>query len=193
MRTLVRNALRMRADRIIVGEVRGAEVFDMLQAMNLGHNGSLTTVHANSAVDALRRLESLVLMGGFDLPTRAIRSLLGSAFHVVIHMTRLPDGARRAATVSEVVADGEDATVQDLFRYEPDTGAGARERSGRHVATGVRPTFLNRIRAYWPQAEEVFPAANLPPGLPVPKRQIGSALEAAREGRATGPDGNQAS
>ena len=159
MRTLVRNALRMRADRVIVGEVRGAEVFDMLQAMNLGHNGSLTTVHANNAGDALRRLETLVLMGGFELPSQVIRELLGQAFHLVVHMTRSHDGARRVASVSEVLAAGEDVSAVGIFRYEqrmdPETG----ERCESHAAAPRRPAVADALGAAWPEAEALFPPA----------------------------------
>jgi pilus assembly protein CpaF len=143
LRTLVKNALRMRADRIIVGEVRGGEVVDMLQAMNVGHEGSLTTVHANSPEDALRRLENLVLMGGFELPSRAIRELLAAALHVIVQMTRFPDGARRITSVREVVFENDRLETRELFRFEaaPGPEAGA----GRHLATGLSPRFLPRL------------------------------------------------
>jgi pilus assembly protein CpaF len=141
MRTLVRNALRMRADRIVVGEVRGGEVFDMLQAMNLGHSGSLTTVHANNAEDSLRRLETLALLSGMDLPGRAVRELVGSAFHLVVHMVRQTDGARRIASISEVIRVDDSLQTGDIFVLEP---------SGLHVATGARPAFLERMEAVRP-------------------------------------------
>lgn len=116
LRTLVRNALRMRADRLIVGEVRGAEVFDMLQAMNTGHSGSLTTVHANSAHDALRRLESLVMLAGFPLPGNAVRELIANTVHMVVHMHRGDDGRRRVVEVGEIdAASGEMLTT---YRYD---------------------------------------------------------------------------
>src|SRR5436190_7335990 len=116
IRELVRNALRMRPDRIIVGEVRGAETLDMLQAMNTGHDGSLTTIHANSPRDALSRLETLVLTGGVDLPLRAIREQVASAFDLVIQVTRLVDGSRRVTHVTEVLGMESDVvTLQDLF------------------------------------------------------------------------------
>jgi len=135
LRTLVKNALRMRADRIIVGEVRGPEVFDMLQAMNVGHEGSLTTVHANSPEDALRRLENLVLMGGFELPSRAIRELLAAALSVLVHMTRFPDGSRRLTSVRELGWDGERLITRELFGWEEARGV-AGSTPGRHVARG---------------------------------------------------------
>ncbi len=138
LRTLVRNSLRMRADRLIVGEVRGSEVFDMLQAMNTGHYGSLTTVHANSPADALRRLESLVLMGGFELPSRAIRDLLGAALDLIVHIMRQSDGSRRVTSIGEVVLAGEHLLTRELFRF--DGG-----RPGCHQATGQRPSFLARL------------------------------------------------
>ena len=116
IRELVRNALRMRPDRIIVGEVRGAETLDMLQAMNTGHEGSLTTIHANTPRDALHRLEMLVLMAGVDLPLRAIREQIASAFDLIIHLTRLVDGTRRVSRITEVAGmEGDVVTMQDLF------------------------------------------------------------------------------
>ncbi len=139
LRTLVRNALRMRPDRIIVGEVRGAEVFDMLQAMNTGHDGSLTTVHANSPADALRRLESLVLMGGFELPSRAIRDLLGAAFDLIVQLNRFLDGTRRVTSIGEVTSDGGALTAREIFRFDED--------SGEYAATGERPSWLPRLLA----------------------------------------------
>jgi len=156
VRSLVRNTLRMRPDRLIVGEVRGPEVFDMLQAMNSGHEGSLTTVHANSPEDALRRLENLVLLGGFELPSRAIRELLGATLHVVVQTSRFADGARRVTSIGEVRWSGEELTSAELFRFETErTGSGI----GRHRATGVRPRFHDRlVRAGWrPVAPEEEP------------------------------------
>ncbi len=143
VRSLVRNSLRMRAERLIVGEVRGAEVFDMLQAMNTGHYGSLTTVHANSPQDTLRRLESLVLLSGFDLPSRAIRDLLGAAFDLVVHIMRYADGNRRVTSIQEVLLAGERLETVELFRFEGRKSADT--FTGRHVATGARPSFLPRL------------------------------------------------
>lgn len=153
VRSLVRNTLRMRPDRLIVGEVRGPEVFDMLQAMNSGHEGSLTTVHANSAEDALRRLENLVLLGGFELPSRAIRELLAATIHLVVQTTRFADGARRVTSIGEVRWRAEELSTQELYRFEAErAGSGA----GRHVATGARSRFHDRlVRAGWrPAAAE---------------------------------------
>jgi pilus assembly protein CpaF len=118
-RDLVRNALRMRPDRIIVGEVRGSEAFDMMQAMNTGHEGSLGTVHANTPRDAMARIENMILMAGLDLPMRAIREQISSAIHVIMQIARLPDGSRRVTHVSELTGmEGDVVTMQDLFRFE---------------------------------------------------------------------------
>jgi len=143
IRDLVRNTLRMRPDRIVVGEVRGAESLDMLQAMNTGHDGSLTTVHSNSPRDTLSRIETMVLMAGFDLPMRAIREQIASAVDLIIHVSRLKDGTRRVTHVTEVEGmEGEIITLQDLFLF--DFGMGVDEDGiykGRLKATGIRPTF----------------------------------------------------
>jgi pilus assembly protein CpaF len=145
-RDLVRNALRMRPDRIIVGEVRGSEAFDMMQAMNTGHEGSLTTVHANSPRDALMRVENMILMAGFDLPVRAIREQMASALHIVIHLARFVDGSRKVVAVSEVSGmEGQIVTMQDLFRFIHE-GVDANGRVlGRVVPTGIQPRFLERL------------------------------------------------
>lgn len=138
LRELLRGSLRMRADRIVVGEVRGAEVFDMLQAMNTGHAGSLTTVHANGPLDALRRLENLVLMGGFELPSSAIRELLGAAFDLVLQTTRYPDGSRRVSSIHRVVVEEGRLHTEELFRFRlvSQDVTGSERRSGQHVANG---------------------------------------------------------
>jgi len=145
-RDLFRNSLRMRPDRIIVGEVRGGEAFDMLQAMNTGHEGSLTTVHANSARDALSRIENMVLMAGLDLPVRAIREQMASALHLVVQVARFSDGQRRVTLISEITGmEAEIVTMQDLFRFEQ-TGVGDDGRiRGSLEATGIRPTFSDRL------------------------------------------------
>jgi pilus assembly protein CpaF len=138
IRDLVRNALRMRPDRIIVGEVRGSEALDMLQAMNTGHDGSLSTVHANAPRDALARLETMVLMAGFDLPTRAIREQIASALNLIVHVDRFRDGSRRISHVTEVVGmEGEIITLQDIYRYD--------YKAMRLVATGIRPEFVDKL------------------------------------------------
>jgi pilus assembly protein CpaF len=146
-RDLVRNALRMRPDRIIVGEVRGAEAFDMLQAMNTGHEGSLTTVHANTPRDALSRIENMVLMAGFDLPVRAIREQMASALHIVVQLVRHSDGKRRVANISEITGmESGIVTTQELYRFESTGVAEGGAILGELVATGITPTFADRFR-----------------------------------------------
>ncbi len=146
IRDLVRNSLRMRPDRIVVGECRGGEALDMLQAMNTGHDGSLTTVHANSPRDALSRLETLVLMAGFDLPLRAIREQIASAVNIVVQISRERDGSRKLTHVSEITKmEGDVITMQDIFVFEQ-TGWDQDNRiTGRFRATGGVPTFLEEI------------------------------------------------
>src|SRR5262252_279344 len=145
-RDLVRNALRMRPDRIVVGEVRGPEVLDMLQAMNTGHDGSLSTVHANSARDALSRLETMVLMSGIALPVRAMRDYIAAALDLVVHLSRLSDGTRRVVRVTEVVGMEEDVvTTQDIFLFEQQGIDTDGRVLGFHRATGVRPHFTDRL------------------------------------------------
>ena len=147
IRDLVRNALRMRPDRIVVGEVRGAEALDMLQAMNTGHEGSLSTVHANSPRDALARLETMVLMAGMDLPVRAIREQVASALDLIVHLARLRDGSRRIVAITEVVGlEGDVVTLGDIHAFDYAAGVGA---DGRHRgtlnATGLRPAFTDQL------------------------------------------------
>ena len=147
MRLLVKNSLRMRPDRIVLGEVRGGEVIDMLQAMNTGHDGSLTTVHANTPRDALGRLENLVGMGGVNLPAKALRQLIASAIHVIVQATRLSDGSRKITSVQEVTGmEGDVITTQEIFYFErlginPDGSV-----QGRFRATGVRPMLAEKLR-----------------------------------------------
>jgi len=150
IRDLVRNTLRMRPDRIIVGEVRGGETLDMLQAMNTGHDGSLTTVHSNSPRDTLARIETMVLMAGMDLPVRAIREQVASALDLVVHIHRLRDGTRRITHVTEVVGmEGDIITLQDLMLF--DYGMGV-DDNGKYVgylkATGIRPAFSEHLENY---------------------------------------------
>jgi pilus assembly protein CpaF len=152
IRELVRNALRMRPDRIIVGEVRGAETLDMLQAMNTGHEGSLTTIHANSPRDALSRLETLVLTAGIDLPLRAIREQTSSAFDVLVQISRLVDGSRRVTHITEVLRmESEVITMQDLFLAKPPDEETAAMRGSRLLTplacTGLKPHFLEKMAA----------------------------------------------
>jgi len=145
---LLINSLRMRPDRIILGEVRGREALDMLQAMNTGHDGSMCTVHANSPRDALGRLETMVAMGGHDLPPSAVRQQIASALDVIVQMQRLPDGTRKMTYVTEVLGmEGEVVTMQDIFRYERKGVSTDGTALGQHVATGVQPRFLERLRA----------------------------------------------
>jgi len=160
-RDLVRNALRMRPDRIVVGEVRGPEVLDMLQAMNTGHDGSLSTVHANSTRDALSRLETMVLMSGLSLPVRAMRDYIASALDLMVHLARLSDGTRKVTRVTEIVGMEEDVvTTQDIFVFEQE-GIDADGRViGFYRATGIRPKFSERLaRAGIHLGPEVFDPA----------------------------------
>jgi pilus assembly protein CpaF len=147
IRDLVRNSLRMRPDRIIVGEVRGGESLDMLQAMNTGHDGSLSTVHANSPRDAIARLETLVLMAGMDLPLRAIREQVSSAVDLIVQVTRLRDGSRRVTHVTEVQGmEGDIVTLQDVFLFDYSAGMDPQGRFlGKPIPTGIRPRFLDRF------------------------------------------------
>ena len=147
IRDLVRNSLRMRPDRIVVGEVRGGESLDMLQAMNTGHEGSLSTIHANSPRDAISRLETLVLMAGMDLPLRAIREQIASAIDVIVQLSRLRDGTRRVTAVTEVQGmEGQTVTLQDAFLFDYSAGVDAGGRFlGRPLPTGVRPRFTDRF------------------------------------------------
>ena len=146
IRELVRNSLRMRPDRIVVGEVRGAETLDMLQAMNTGHEGSISTVHANSPRDALSRLETLVLMAGVDLPLRAVREQIASAIDIVVQISRHKDGVRRVTSLTEVQGmEGDIITMQDAFAFDH-AGFDPEGRSlGRLIPTGIRPTFTEKI------------------------------------------------
>ncbi len=147
-RNLVKNALRMRPDRIIVGEVRAGEAFDMLQAMNTGHDGSITTVHANSPRDALTRIEQMIAMAGIDLPARSMRGQIASAINVVIQIKRFPDGTRRVVSIQEVDGmEGDVITMQEIFRFEQ-TGVDANGKIlGRFLLTGVRPNFFRMFEA----------------------------------------------
>jgi pilus assembly protein CpaF len=148
-RDLVKNSLRMRPDRIIVGEVRAGEAFDMLQAMNTGHDGSMTTVHANSPRDALSRVEQMIGMSGIDVPPRSARAQISSAIHVVVQVARLSDGRRRLISLSELSGmEGDVITMQEIFRYRQ-TGVGSDGMvQGRFEATGIRPRFLDQVMAH---------------------------------------------
>jgi len=149
MRDLVRNCLRMRPERIIVGEVRGPEAFDLLQAMNTGHDGSMGTIHANNPRECVSRLENMIAMGGYNLPAKTVREHIAGAIQVVVQAARLRDGSRKITHVSEVMGmEGEVVTLQDLFVYEI-TGEDAQGRiTGRHRFTGLRPGFWDRVRYF---------------------------------------------
>lgn len=147
IRDLVKNSLRMRPDRIVVGEVRGGEALDMLQAMNTGHDGSLTTVHANTPRDCLRRLEVMVLMAGMDLPLRAIREQVASAVDIVVQQARLRHGGRKIVKISEVMGmEGDNIVLQDLFEYQESARDENGNLVGRHVPTGIVPSFMERLQ-----------------------------------------------
>jgi pilus assembly protein CpaF len=148
-RELVKNALRMRPDRIIVGEVRAGEAFDMLQAMNTGHDGSMTTVHANTARDALSRVEQMIGMSGLDVPARSARGQIASAIHVVIQIGRLSDGRRRIVSLSEITGmEGDIITMQEVFRYRQTGVSAGGEVAGHFEATGIRPRFVDELGAH---------------------------------------------
>ena len=180
IRDLVKNSLRMRPDRIIVGEVRGAEALDMLQAMNTGHEGSMTTVHANSPRDALSRLETMVLMAGFDLPVRAIREQIVSALHLIMQVDRMPDGRRVVTAVTEVQGlEGDVVLLQDLFRYRMLPTENGRP-SGELVATGLRPKLTDRLAEHDIELPaKVFRAPVTPMPAVEPRRRRGSVPEAS--------------
>ncbi|MEW5783785.1 MAG: CpaF family protein [Bacillota bacterium] len=144
---LVRNSLRMRPDRIVVGEVRGGEALDMMQAMNTGHDGSISTLHANNPRDALARLETMILMAGMDLPHRAIREQISSAIDLIIQQSRYPDGSRKISKISEVVGmEGDTITLQDLFVFRQSGVNDKGKVIGSHVSTGLLPTFIEKLR-----------------------------------------------
>ncbi len=148
IRDLLINSLRMRPDRIVVGECRGGETLDMLQAMNTGHEGSMTTVHANSTRDAVQRVETMVMMSGFELPTRAIRQQFASAINLIVRAARLTGGPRKIVSVTEVQGmEGDVVTMQDIFRFEQDGVSQEGKAFGRIVSTGVRPGFLDRLKS----------------------------------------------
>lgn len=149
IRSLVKNALRMRPDRIIVGEVRSEETLDMLQAMNTGHDGSLTTIHANSPRDSISRIETMVLMAGMELPMKAIRDQISSAIDIIIQQSRLRDGTRKVTSISEIVGmEGDIVSMQDIFVYETDGKLDADGKFiGRFRATGARPHCLEKIKS----------------------------------------------
>jgi pilus assembly protein CpaF len=173
IRELVRNSLRMRPDRIIVGEVRGAEALDMLQAMNTGHEGSLSTIHANSPRDSLSRLETMVLMAGFELPVKAIRQQISSALDVIVQLDRLDDGTRHVTEITEVQRmEGDAITLQKLFEFHLERIESDRTVVGQLLPTGLRPTFLAKFARH---------------GIELPHDMFGTPLDAAY---GAGPNGN---
>lgn len=162
MRSLVKNSLRMRPDRIVLGEVRGSEVIDMLQAMNTGHDGSLTTVHANTPRDALSRLENLVGLGGVNLPVKALRQQIASAINIIVQASRLNDGSRKITSIHEITGmEGEVITSQEIFYFERQGVNSDGSVQGRFRATGVRPKWAERLKSY---------GVNLPEDLFDPNR-----------------------
>jgi pilus assembly protein CpaF len=169
IRELVRNALRMRPERIVVGECRGAEALDMLQAMNTGHDGSLTTLHANSPRDAISRIETMALMAGIDFPVRVIREQIGSAIQLLVHQARLRDGSRKVTFVTEIAGmEGDKIVLQELFRYKEIPGG-----AGYLQATGLRPNFISKLDALGVKLPpETFSPATTPTtvvrGKPIP-------------------------
>lgn len=165
IRDLMKNALRMRPDRILVGEVRGAEAFDMMQAMNTGHEGSITTIHANHPRDALARLENMIGMANLNLPHQAIRSQIASAIHLIIQVSRMRDGQRRVTFVSEVVgSEGDVITMQDLFGFNAKGEGPDGKLMGEFKWTGIMPRFIRRV-AYYGEADRLASAL----GVKLPK------------------------
>lgn len=195
-RDLVINSLRMRPDRIIIGECRGAETLDMLQAMNTGHDGSLTTLHANSPRDALSRLETMVMYSGIDLPERNIKSQIASAINIIIQASRLQDGSRKVTKVSEIVGMEQNViTMQDIFVWEQ-TGAGTKTVMGMHTSTGVRPKFMDKIKArgieinhqyFDKNHRHTYMTKNSNPNIQTKDAIVNARLQAAAEQKQTFP------
>jgi pilus assembly protein CpaF len=176
IRDLVRNSLRMRPDRIVVGEIRGGEALDMLQAMNTGHDGSITTVHSNSPRDTLSRVETLTLMAGMDLPVRVIREQMASALDMIVHLTRLRDGTRRVTHVSEVMGmEGDVVVLQDIYTFDFSAGIDDNGRfRGTLRSTGIRPSFSEKLNDYGIQLEPSL-FANTQPARPAQPGADGAA------------------
>lgn len=161
MRDLIKNCLRMRPERIIVGEVRGPEAFDLLQAMNTGHDGSMGTIHANNPREALSRVENMIAMGGYNLPSKTVREQIASSINVIIQAARLRDGSRKITHVTEVVGmEGDVVTLQDLFVYDIQGEDGGGKIMGEHKATGLRPTFWDRSK-YFGREQELVEALGI--------------------------------
>jgi len=149
IRDLLKNALRMRPDRIIVGECRGEEVIDMLQAMNTGHDGSMTTIHANSPRDALGRLENMIGMSGIELPLKAVRTNIAGAVHLIVQVSRMSDGKRRMVSITEIVGmEGDIVTMQEIFKFERHGTDGEGRVRGRYAATGIRSRYADRFKTW---------------------------------------------
>jgi pilus assembly protein CpaF len=181
IRELVKNSLRMRPDRIIVGECRAAEALDMLQAMNTGHEGSMTTVHANTARDAISRLETMVLMAGFDLPVRAIREQIASALHLILQVTRLPDGKRVITSLTEVQGmEGDIILLQDVFKFETIPSAD-KKYAGELVATGLRPKFVDKLIEHGVEVPAAAFRAPRRAQAPMPSRRATTRAPKARD------------
>jgi pilus assembly protein CpaF len=163
IRDLLVNSLRMRPDRIVVGECRGGETLDMLQAMNTGHEGSMTTIHANNTRDAVQRVETMVMMSGFELPQKAIRQQFSSAIDLIVQASRLPGGRRKITSVTEVQGmEGEVVVMQDIFKFEQDGVDAEGKAYGRIVSTGVRPLFMDRLIAHGASIDpEIFQPRDL--------------------------------
>jgi pilus assembly protein CpaF len=161
-RDCLRNALRMRPDRIIVGETRGEEVIDMLQAMNTGHDGSMTTIHANSARDGVSRLENMIAMAGIEMPIKAVRSQIASAVNLIVQASRLQDGSRRMTSITEVTGmEGDVISMQEVFRFERTGLTPDNKILGHFTATGVRSHFADRFRMWGcPLPAELFEPVN---------------------------------
>ena len=160
-RELVKNTLRMRPDRIIVGEARGAEVFDMLQAMSTGHDGSLTTLHANTPRDSLGRLEMMMMLWGANLPDRAMRRQVASALNIIIQVARLSDGTRKVVKISEISGmEGETVMMQDLFEFARTGTAANGKILGTFRSTGIRSTYTPRLEAIGYRMEQLQKRAN---------------------------------
>ena len=154
-RDLIRNSLRMRPDRIVIGEVRGGEALDMLQAMNTGHDGSISTVHANTSRDAMSRLEVMIATGGTEIPLRALRFQMSSAIEVIVQISRMKDGTRKVTAITEVTGmEGDTISMQDVFTYRESGLSSEGKVKGEHVATGIRPKFIERFRAMGVQFNE---------------------------------------
>ncbi len=166
IRELLVNALRMRPDRLIVGECRAAETLDMLQAMNTGHDGSMTTIHANNTRDAVQRVETMAMMSGYDLPVRALRQQFANALQLIVQIQRLPGGARKVTNITEVTGmEGEIVTMQDIFKFEQAGVDVSGHAIGNFVGTGIRPTFLDRMRQAGVEIDcELFQSRVLPCG-----------------------------